>query len=105
MTGCGILGVGIWLRVAYEGYATLLPQYAMLSADILAIVVGIIACILSFCACCGSWMQSRFMLITFHCCGVQNYEDWYMIDAWPTKKWVPDSCCVPAVKFGVADER
>lgn len=35
----------------------------------------------------------------FHCCGVKNYEDWYMIDAWPDKKWVPDSCCLPAVEF------
>lgn len=29
----------------------------------------------------------------FHCCGVINYEDWYMIDNWPYSNWVPDSCC------------
>ncbi|XP_049826004.1 tetraspanin-9 isoform X2 [Aethina tumida] len=65
IAGCGILGVGIWLRVAYEGYATLLPQYALISADSLAILAGIITLILSFFACCGSWFQNRCMLITY----------------------------------------
>ncbi|XP_076274267.1 tetraspanin 5D [Rhynchophorus ferrugineus] len=156
-TGCALLGIGIWLRVSYEGYATLLPQYALLSADALAIVVGTVTIILSFFACCGSWLQSRCMLITyftlvvlmflaqfllgslafvyrdnikhsfteklqdgitnhynmsnspnnlkdvwdniqltFKCCGVVNYMDWHMIDAWPEHRWVPDSCCLPA---------
>lgn len=161
ITGCGILGVGIWLRVAYEGYTSLLPQYALLSADSLAIAVGSIMFILAFFGCCGSWFQNRCMLITyfslvvfmfvvefmmgsiafvfrnhlahtlkeelidgmryhynvttsgpnslvaiwdhlqteFHCCGVHNYENWYMIQAWPTERWVPDSCCLPAVEF------
>lgn len=22
--------------------------------------------------------------------------DWHMIDAWPDKRWVPDTCCFPA---------
>lgn len=158
ITGCGVLGAGIWLRVAYEGYATLLPEYALLSADSLAIAVGTIAFVLAFCGCCGSWFQSRWMLITyfslvvfmfvaeflmgslafvfrerlghtlreelqnglrhhynvtahgpnslvaiwdhlqseFHCCGVKDYVDWYMIDAWESKHWVPNSCCLPA---------
>ncbi|CAH1112825.1 unnamed protein product [Psylliodes chrysocephalus] len=158
ITGCGLLGVGLWLRIAYEGYASLLPQYALLSADSLAIAFGTITFIFSFFACCGSWFQNRCMLITyfclvvfifllefvfgsvafvfreslkhtlseelqngllhhynmtsqgpnslvhiwdniqtkFGCCGVKSYEDWYMIDAWPDEKWVPDSCCLPA---------
>ncbi|XP_063922888.1 tetraspanin-9-like isoform X2 [Zophobas morio] len=158
ITGCGVLGVGIWLRIAYEGYASLLPQYALLSADSLAIVVGTITFILAFLACCGSWFQSRCMLVTyfslvvfmfiaeflvgslafvfrvslghtfrqelqnglwhhynvtargpnslvtiwdnlqseFKCCGVNNYEDWFLIDAWPNKNWVPDTCCIPS---------
>lgn len=58
------MGVGLWLRIAYEGYATLLPQYAILSADSLAIAVGTIAFSLSLCACCGSWFQNRCLLIT-----------------------------------------
>lgn len=28
-----------------------------------------------------------------HCCGVNNYTDWYKSAAWPDKDWVPDSCC------------
>lgn len=31
----------------------------------------------------------------FHCCGVNNYTDWYRIDAWPDKMRVPNSCCRP----------
>ena len=31
----------------------------------------------------------------FGCCGVNKYEDWYDIDAWPEKKVVPESCCLP----------
>lgn len=64
ISGCGLLGVGLWLRIAYECYASLLPQYALMSADSLAIAVGTIAFTLSFCACCGSWFQNRCLLIT-----------------------------------------
>ncbi|CAG0889783.1 unnamed protein product [Darwinula stevensoni] len=31
----------------------------------------------------------------FGCCGVDSYEDWYGIHAWPTKSQVPPSCCTP----------
>ena len=31
----------------------------------------------------------------FHCCGVNNYTDWYQISAWPDKTRVPSSCCKP----------
>lgn len=31
----------------------------------------------------------------FHCCGVNNYTDWYQINAWPDKLRVPNSCCRP----------
>lgn len=41
------------------------------------------------------FVNGRF-LFKFGCCGVKSYEDWYMIDAWPDEKWVPDSCCLPA---------
>lgn len=155
LCGCGILGVGIWLRLSYAGYAQLLPKYSMISADSICIAVGVIIFIVAFFGCCGSWFQSRCMLITyfslvifmfvveflfatlafvfrenlestlreeltegirlhynttesnslqniwnhihkeFHCCGVTNYEDWYLIDAWPGKRNVPTSCCLP----------
>lgn len=37
--------------------------------------------------------------IKFNCCGVKNYEDWFMIEAWPNEKWVPNSCCKADVEF------
>lgn len=30
---------------------------------------------------------------SFECCGVSSYEDWYDIQSWSGKRWVPDSCC------------
>ncbi|KAL7305012.1 hypothetical protein TKK_0002801 [Trichogramma kaykai] len=30
---------------------------------------------------------------TFQCCGVDKYNDWYNIKAWPREERVPDSCC------------
>ncbi|XP_073997568.1 tetraspanin 5D isoform X4 [Rhodnius prolixus] len=95
LSGCGILGVGIWLRVNHEGYSNLVPQYAFLSADILFILIGATTVLVTFFACCGSWFQSKCMLITFYCCGYNNYEDWYEIDAWPDRRVVPESCCLP----------
>ncbi|XP_022901657.1 tetraspanin-9 [Onthophagus taurus] len=161
ISGCGILGVGIWLKVACEGLANLLPQFALLGADTLAIAVGVITFVLAFFACCGSWCQNRCMLITYFslvvcmflaeflvgslafiyrekighvlkeelrngiqhhynindtqpnslgsiwdkiqtdlkCCGVENYEDWFMIKAWEDKRWVPESCCYPDILY------
>lgn len=180
VTACGLLGIGVWLRISYEGYITLLPQHALLSADSLAIGIGAAVFVVAFLGCCGSWCQSRFLLIlyfslvvltflaefllgsaaflfrsgightlkeelrdgiTHHynanytvlsggaaggattalstnanslpilwdkiqsqlaCCGVVNYEDWFMIDAWPQEKRVPDSCCVtPVARCGL----
>ncbi|XP_044749167.1 tetraspanin-9-like [Coccinella septempunctata] len=160
VSACITLGIGIWLRVSYEGYVTLVPQYGYLSADIIAIGIGAVAFTLSFLGCCGSLFQNRCMLIVyfilvilllvaeiisgtaafvfreglahtvkeelknglllhynpnvtgpyglpaiwdhiqlqFRCCGVESYEDWYLIGAWPTERWVPDSCCLPAVR-------
>lgn len=37
-------------------------------------------------------------MFQFRCCGVESYEDWFLIEAWPTERWVPDSCCLPAVR-------
>ncbi|XP_068247257.1 tetraspanin-9-like isoform X1 [Palaemon carinicauda] len=65
VVGCSMLGAGIWLRLAYGGYASLLHQYAAISADSLCLAAGVITFILAFCGCCGSWFQSRCMLITY----------------------------------------
>lgn len=63
-SGCGIFGVGIWLRLAYEGYISLMPQYAILSADSLCIAVGVITFVLSLFGCCGALFQNKCLLIT-----------------------------------------
>ncbi|KAH8289700.1 hypothetical protein KR054_009570 [Drosophila jambulina] len=177
LCSCAFLGAGLWLRLSYEGYATLLPQHAALSADTIFMGIGGTGFVVSFFGCCGAWAQSRcllvlyFMLIVmlfmseflvgsiaflfrgglgrtlanelrfgierhynvsdrgslvapsvsaiwdsvqqsvsrvflfvkketpipfsfqFECCGVSSYEDWYDIQTWPGKRWVPESCC------------
>uniref|UniRef100_A0A146LC50 Tetraspanin n=1 Tax=Lygus hesperus TaxID=30085 RepID=A0A146LC50_LYGHE len=65
LSGCGILGVGIWLKTNHEGYASLVPQYSWMGADIVFIVIGAVTVLVTFFACCGSWFQSRCMLITY----------------------------------------
>lgn len=63
LCGCAFLGVGLWLRLSHEGYATLLPQHAALSADSLLITVGVMSFVVAFFGCCGSWFESRFLLM------------------------------------------
>jgi tetraspanin-9 len=62
-----MLGVGVWLRLSYAGYAQLLPKYSMISADSICIAVGVVVFVVAFFGCCGSWFQSRCMLITVSC--------------------------------------
>jgi tetraspanin-9 len=63
LSGCGLLGAGLWLRLAYEGYTALLPQQSVLSADNLLIGIGVAMFVVAFFGCCGSWFQSRCMLV------------------------------------------
>lgn len=65
LAGCAILGVGIWLRLAYEGYTNLLPQYSLMSADCTFIAIGVITFVVAFFGCCGAWFQSHCMLVTY----------------------------------------
>ncbi|OTF82434.1 Tetraspanin-like protein [Euroglyphus maynei] len=155
LAGSCLLGIGIWLYVSYNTYARILPSYHLLSADNLALFIGAITFLVAFCGCCGSWFQSKCLLVVylssiifimiveilvglicfifqsqlsqtlqsellsgiqerysfndtngiqstwdhiqsnFHCCGVNNYTDWYQINAWPDKLRVPNSCCRP----------
>ncbi|CAM1319411.1 TSPAN9 (predicted) [Pycnogonum litorale] len=68
LVGCGMLGLGIWLHLAYSGYTTLLPSYAAFSADSLCIALGIIIFIVGFFGCCGSWFENKCLLITYFIC-------------------------------------
>lgn len=65
LAGCTILGVGIWLYLAYGGYATLLPSYSAFSADSLCIATGVITFVIAFLGCCGSWFQNRCLLVSY----------------------------------------
>ncbi|XP_046743214.1 tetraspanin-9 [Diprion similis] len=65
LCACGILGAGIWLRLAYSGYATLVPQYSFASADSILLAAGCVTFVVAFFGCCGAWFQSRCMLITY----------------------------------------
>ncbi|XP_037071498.1 tetraspanin-9-like, partial [Pollicipes pollicipes] len=65
MAGCGLLGVGLWLRFAYGGYASLLSNYQGLSADGLCMAAGVIAAVIAFFGCCGACFQNRCLLMTY----------------------------------------
>lgn len=64
LTGCGLLATGLWLRFGYEGYVSLLPQYALLSVDNISMIIGGIIIVYAFFGCCGSWFENRCLLIT-----------------------------------------
>lgn len=62
--GGGFLAIGVWLRFAAPGYATLLPDHAGLSADYVFMAIGAISFVIAFFGCCGSsvnscWVHSR----------------------------------------------
>ncbi|CAG5081237.1 Similar to TSPAN9: Tetraspanin-9 (Sus scrofa) [Cotesia congregata] len=99
LSACGILGAVLWLRLATSGLANLVPQYNFASADTVFLIIGGVTFVVAFFGCCGAWFQSRFMLITLHCCGVRDYTDWFQIDAWPTEDRVPDSCCIKRERY------
>lgn len=58
------MGAGLWLRLVYSGYATLVPNYSFASADSLLLAAGCVTFVIAFFGCCGAWFQSRCMLIT-----------------------------------------
>lgn len=39
------------------------------------------------------WLIMDSLQAELHCCGVNNYSDWFNIRAWLTERRVPDSCC------------
>ncbi|GIY16964.1 tetraspanin-4 [Caerostris extrusa] len=59
--GCGILGIGIWMHLAYQGYSKLIT-HQILSGDSLVIVAGVLTFLLGFLGCCGSWFQNKCLL-------------------------------------------
>ncbi len=32
--------------------------------------------------------------LQLHCCGIDEYRDWFNVDIWSGQSFVPDSCCI-----------
>ncbi|XP_006633649.2 tetraspanin-8 [Lepisosteus oculatus] len=62
ISGCILLGVGIWLRVTKD--SNKLTEQAVPGIDLL-IAVGVIVMMLGFLGCCGAVQESRCMLLLF----------------------------------------
>ena len=39
----------------------------------------------------------RFLSFQLHCCGVDQYQDWFNADVWTGQPYVPDSCCIEEI--------
>jgi len=63
--GCGVVAVAVWLRFAYGGYVSLLPQHGILSLDAIVLLGGVILFIAAFLGCCGAWCKNQCLLISY----------------------------------------
>ncbi|KAF7988353.1 hypothetical protein HCN44_000926 [Aphidius gifuensis] len=81
LCACGVLGAGLWLRLAYSGYASLVPKYSFASADTILLAGGCLTFIITFFGCCGAWFQSRFMLITYFSLVIMMFLAEFMMGA------------------------
>uniref|UniRef100_A0A034VK29 Tetraspanin-9 n=1 Tax=Bactrocera dorsalis TaxID=27457 RepID=A0A034VK29_BACDO len=81
LCSCAFLGVGVWLRLSYEGYATLLPDHQVLSADSIFLAIGVIGFVVSFFGCCGAWVQSRCLLVLYFLLIVMLFLSEFLIGA------------------------
>ena len=59
------MAIGVWLRISWDTYSRILPSYHVLSADNLAIGAGALMILIGFCGCCGSWFQSKCLLVSY----------------------------------------
>ncbi|XP_078586593.1 tetraspanin-4-like isoform X1 [Branchiostoma floridae x Branchiostoma japonicum] len=64
LAGCGILGVGIWLRVTQGDFATLVPSIPFVTAPNLCIIAGVIVMVVGFIGCCGALKENKCLLLT-----------------------------------------
>uniref|UniRef100_A0A672NUK6 Tetraspanin n=1 Tax=Sinocyclocheilus grahami TaxID=75366 RepID=A0A672NUK6_SINGR len=117
LSGCGLLGVGIWLSVSQGSFATFSPSFPSLSAANLVITVGSVVMVTGFLGCLVTLLQVsenakqdlkdglklyntdnniglrnawNIIQAEWQCCGVTGHTDWH--DALQ-EKTVPDRCC------------
>ncbi|XP_047135128.1 tetraspanin-9 isoform X1 [Hydra vulgaris] len=64
LTGCGLLGIGVWLNVE-KGSWKAVSDYDFISIANTLIAAGVIIVIISFLGCCGAITENKCMLIVF----------------------------------------
>jgi len=62
--GCGILGLGIWLKVEKDEYMEL-STFNFVSTSNIAIIVGVVIVLVAFLGCCGAINEVAPMLLAF----------------------------------------
>lgn len=65
LSGCGLLGVGIWLSVSQGSFATFSPSFPSLSAANLVITLGSIVMVTGFLGCMGAIKENKCLLLSF----------------------------------------
>ncbi|KAI5093968.1 tetraspanin-9 isoform X1 [Silurus meridionalis] len=65
LSGCGLLGVGIWLSMSQGSFATFSPSFPSLSAANLVIILGSIVMVTGFLGCMGAIKENKCLLLIF----------------------------------------
>lgn len=39
-------------------------------------------------------LEISLLSFQLHCCGIDEYRDWFKADTWVEQVFVPDSCCI-----------
>lgn len=68
LMGCGILGLGIWLKVEKGDYAEISSEYNFLTAANICIGAGAIILIIAFFGCLGAIKEIPSLLLAFFVC-------------------------------------
>uniref|UniRef100_A0A671RV35 Tetraspanin n=1 Tax=Sinocyclocheilus anshuiensis TaxID=1608454 RepID=A0A671RV35_9TELE len=64
LSGCGLLGVGIWLSVSQGSFATFSPSFPSLSAANLVITLGSVVMVTGFLGCLGAIKENKCLLLS-----------------------------------------
>lgn len=60
--GSGLIGLGIWLQISYNGFFTILPQHEILNLEYLLLMSGVLFFITAFLGCGGAWCKNGCLL-------------------------------------------
>lgn len=62
LTGCGLIGCGVWLNVARDDWEGI-SDYSYMSVANIAIAAGVIVVMVAFLGCCGAITENKIMLL------------------------------------------